>query len=384
MSITTLFFRIFTLGSHWQQGSDSMKENGFADGRLSSAVWRSSVSGSETYLQALIENSPIAIVILDSNHCYKMCNPAFEQLFQFSHKELLASDLDSLIAHPELVSEATRLSRAVLHGSKVHLVTQRRRKDGRTVDVELHGVPLIVEGRLTGIYGLYQDVTERNRARLALTQMSGRLVSLQQEERSRIARDLHDATSQELAVLNWNLSRLRSLVQVENSELRELVEQTKELAWQCSSRIRSATYLLHPPQLEEAGLSSAVAGLAEDFQQRSGILVVVETSAELGRFSEETEIAVFRMVQESLANVLRHSGSSIVRISLQKSSQWLKLAVADEGRSNKKIVTTAKFEERGLGIRGMRERLEQLGGSLTITCSMRGTTLLAAVPAEAY
>jgi PAS domain S-box-containing protein len=358
-----------------------MKENGILDTELYRPELWSSVSGSGAYLQALIENSPIAIVILDANHHYRMCNPAFEQLFQYSHSDLSASDLDHLISRPEQLEEAETLSRSVMLGSKVHTVTQRRRKDGVTVDVELHGVPLIVGGRVTGVYGLYRDLTEQNRARTERLQMSDRLLTMQLEERRRIARDLHDATSQELAVLNWNLSRLKTLVKEEDQVLRDLVEQTKELAYQCSARIRSASYLLHPPLLDEVGLSSAVARLAEGFEERSGIRVMVDTPAELGRFSGETEVAVFRTVQESLANVLRHSGSPVVRISLRKSSQWLKLAVADEGKSSKAGAVLENFEERGLGIRGMRERLEQLGGWLTITRSIGGTTLVAAVPA---
>src|SRR5580698_8877504 len=101
LSTTTQFLRIFTLGSHLHHMRGRMKENGHAAVELSSANWWSSASGSETYLQALIENSPIAIVILDANHHYRTCNPAFEQLFQFTHTELLAADLDSLIARPD-------------------------------------------------------------------------------------------------------------------------------------------------------------------------------------------------------------------------------------------------------------------------------------------
>jgi signal transduction histidine kinase len=257
----------------------------------------------------------------------------------------------------------------------------------------------MVEGELTGVYALYQDVTERNRARTALLQMSDKLQNLQQEERRRLARDLHDSTSQELAVLNWNLTRLQRLVQHdEDPALHELVEQTKELAYQCSAKIRSASYLLHPPLLEKAGLCSAVAWLAEGFEQRSGIRVLIDSLPQLGRISGEAEVAVFQTLQESLANVLRHSGSPVVRISLRKNAQWLRLAVSDDGKGAKASLATEELPERfhgslqqsdqeslearGLGIRGMRERLEQLGGSLTISRSTRGTTLVAVVPAE--
>jgi two-component system NarL family sensor kinase len=346
-----------------------MKEHGLPDVDPYPARPWSSPAGSDPHLQALIEHSPIAILILDAHHRYRMCNPAFEKLFHFTHSELLVSDPDDLIAGPELAHEAAYLSDRVLQGSKVHIVTQRRRKDGTTLDVELHGVPLMVDGELTGVYALYQDVTERNRARTALLQMSDKLQNLQQEERRRLARDLHDSTSQELAVLNWNLTRLQRLVQHdEDATLHKLVEQTKDLAYQCSAKIRSASYLLHPPLLEKAGLCSAVAWLAEGFEQRSGIRVLIDSLPQLGG------------------------------ISLRKNSQWLRLAVSDDGKGAKTSLATEdlpesfhgrlqqsdqqSLEARGLGIRGMRERLEQLGGSLTISRSSRGTTLIAAVPAE--
>jgi two-component system, NarL family, sensor kinase len=376
-----------------------MRENGLPDVDLYPARPWSSPPGSDPHLQALIEHSPIAILILDANHRYRMCNPAFERLFQYTHPELLLADPDELIAGPELAHEASHLSDSVLRGAKVHIVTQRRRKDGAILDVELHGVPLMVEGELTGVYGLYQDVTERNRARTALLQMSDKLQNVQQEERRRIARDLHDSTSQELAVLNWNLTRLQRLVQHdEDPALHELVEQTKELAYQCSAKIRSASYLLHPPLLEKAGLCSAVAWLAEGFEQRSGIRVLIDSLPKLGRIAAEAEVALFQTLQESLANVLRHSGSPVVRISLRKSAQWLRLAVSDEGKGTRTNPTPDplpecceasiqenfqhSLEARGLGIRGMRERLEQLGGSLTLSRSSHGTTLVATVPAE--
>jgi two-component system NarL family sensor kinase len=375
-----------------------MKEHGLPDVDLYPVRPWSSPPGSDPHLQALIEHSPIAILILDAQHRYRMCNPAFEHLFQYTHAELLVADPDELIAGPEFTHEAAHLSNRVLQGAKVHIVTQRCRKDGTILDVELHGVPLMVEGELTGVYALYQDVTERNRARTALLQMSDKLQNLQQEERRRIARDLHDDTSQELAVLNWNLTRLKSLLQHDQDPtLHELVEQTKELAYQCSAKIRSASYLLHPPLLGKAGLCSAVAWLAEGFEQRSGIRVLIDSLPKLDRISGEAEVAVFQTLQESLANVLRHSGSPVVRISLRKNAQWLRLAVSDDGKGAKstppafgtlpetlEASVQEGLEARGLGIRGMRERLEQLGGSLIISRSSNGTTLVATVPAEVY
>ena len=203
------------------------------------------------------------------------------------------------------------------------------------------------------------------------------------EDPTRLARDLHDSTSQELAVLNWNLTRLANLVGDRDEPLKTLVQQTKEIAYECSARIRSAAYLLHPPMLGEAGLTSAISWLAEGFEQRSGIRVMLEISPELGRYRDEVETAVFRVVQEGLANVLRHSGSPVVRISLQKQASWLELAIADQGKAHSRdILLQALNRRNGVGISGMRERVEQLGGCLQIESNGRGTTVKATIPME--
>jgi PAS domain S-box-containing protein len=312
-----------------------------------------------------------------------MCNPAFQKLFQFTPKELSSADLDDLIAGPEQAEEAACLSGRVMRGHKVHTVTQRRRRDGMMVDVEIYGIPLMVDNKLAGVYALYQDVTERNKAQIAFREISGKLETLQQEERRRLARDLHDSTSQELAVLNWNLARLMNLVGDEDEDLKKLVQQTKEIARECSARIRSVAYLLHPPLLGEAGLKQAVPWLAQGFEQRSGIHVTLEMSPKLGRFRDEVEITIFRIVQEGLANVLRHSGSPTAKISLQRKAGWLELAVSDQGMNPARdAMIQARDKRHGVGISGMRERVEQLGGYLQINCEESGTTVKATIPME--
>jgi PAS domain S-box-containing protein len=336
-----------------------------------------------TFLRALIENSPIAIVVLDSQYRYTMCNPAFRKLFQYSPKELASADLDDLITGPEMAEEAACLSGRVMRGHKVHMVTRRRRRDGMMVDVEIYGIPLMVDNKLAGVYALYQDVTERNKAQMAFREISGQLENLQQEERRRLARDLHDSTSQELAVLNWNLTRLMNLVGDRDEDLKTLVQQTKELAYECSARIRSVAYLLHPPLLGESGLTQAVPWLAEGFQQRSGITVTLEISPELGRYRDEIEIAIFRIVQESLANVLRHSGSPVAKISLQRRANWLELAISDQGTGPaREALMQTRDKKNGVGISGMHERVEQLGGYLQIDGNEQGTTVKATIPTE--
>jgi PAS domain S-box-containing protein len=331
-------------------------------------------------LQALFEHSPVAIVALDHEHKFVMCNPAFITLFQFTQEELLATDIDELIAAPDMTTEARELSLSVLRGEKVHTVAQRRRKDGMIVDVEIYGIPLIVDGVLDGVYGVYQDVTERNHAKTAYKQLSQMVNDVQHEERRRIARDLHDSTSQELAVLNWNLTVLSKMVGDRDTALQNMVAHTKEIALQCSSRIRSASYLLHPPLLGDEGLQPVVSRLAVEFESRSGIHVTLDIQDGLGRFGDVIEITAFRVLQETLANVLRHSGSPVVHLSLWEQSGWLKLIVSDEGR--KGATAYLKSDHAGVGVSGMRERLEQLGGYLRMEQTNDGTTVIASLPID--
>ena len=360
-----------------------MREHEFFETHTMFPFTREDAGVSGTYLRALIENSPIAIVVLDAQYRYTMCNPAFEKLFQYTPQELAAADLDDLITGPEMAEEAACLSGRVIRGNKVHTVTRRRRRDGMMLDVEIYGIPLMVESKLAGVYGLYQDVTERNKAQIAFREISDQLENLQQEERRRLARDLHDSTSQELAVLNWNLTRLMNLVGERDEALRTLVQQTKEIAYECSSRIRSVAYLLHPPLLGETGLALAIPWLAEGFEQRSGIRVTLEVDSELGRYRDEVEIAIFRIVQEGLANVLRHSGSPVVTISLRERAGWLELIVKDQGNGHVRQTMEPPFKSNGVGISGMYERVEQLRGCLQIESNEEGTTVKATIPMEA-
>ena len=329
-----------------------------------------------TYLHVLIENSPGAIVVLDSEHRCEMCNPAFERLFQYRCEELTGRNLDELIASPEMVKEAKNMTRSVLGGRKVHAVTRRWRKDHETVEVEIYGVPLVVNGEFRGVYGLYQNITERTRAKDAVRQLSSRLMHLQDEERRRIARDLHDTTSQELAMLNMNLQRLEHMLGRADPGIRELLAGTVQLARECSQRIRTTSYLLHPPLLDEVGLTPAVLWFVEGFAQRSGIHVNLTISPQLGRLLNTAELALYRVLQEALANVLRHSGSSEATVAIKRSRRAVKVIVADRGRGLRQPAGP------GVGIAGMRERLEELGGSLQVRFSPRGTTVRAVLPLD--
>jgi two-component system, NarL family, sensor kinase len=335
------------------------------------------------YLQLLIEHSPIAIVILNSSHQAQHCNPTFEKMFGYTRPEIVRGSFDELIAAGDKLDEARRFTLSVLHGEKTHMVTRRRRKDGEWIDVDIHGIPLVVNGVLRGVYGLYVDITERTRAESSLRQLSLELMHLQEKEKRRIARELHDATSQELALLSLSLGKLQRKLPGEDRELQDLLNTIKELTRQCTQKIRSASYLLHPPLLQEAGLVPAISWLAEGFAERTGIRVNVRISPKLGRLAEMAEMAIFRVVQESLSNVLRHSDSKVVDIRLSRRPGTINLSVKDRCPGGGRPQAIETHQHAGVGIAGMKERVQELGGKLDVRTVTGGMIVVASLPARA-
>jgi two-component system NarL family sensor kinase len=334
------------------------------------------------FLGLLIEHSPIAIVTLNSAHQAQQCNPGFEKMFGYTRSEIAKGSFDELIAAGKTLEEARRCTLSVLRGEKTHLVTRRRRKDGEWIDVDIHGIPLIVNGVLRGVYGLYVDISERTRAESSLRQLSLELMHLQENEKRRIARELHDATSQELALLSLSVGRLQRKLPAGDPELQELVQTIKELTRQCTQKIRSTSYLLHPPLLQEAGLVPAISWLAEGFAQRTGIRVNVRISPRLGRLAEMAEMAIFRVVQESLSNVLRHSTSNLVDIRLLRRPGAISLSVKNYRPSDAPAPMHDTRNVAGVGITGMKERLKELGGRLDVRAVTGGMMVIASLPAR--
>jgi two-component system NarL family sensor kinase len=234
--------------------------------------------------------------------------------------------------------------------------------------------------------GLTEDITVRKRAEAAMQSANRRLstdlLRSQDYERRRIARELHDSTTQLLVALSLNLSRLRDLE--EDTTKRRLVLEAIGLAGQCSQEIRTLSYLLHPPLLEEFGLASALQTYAEGFQRRTGIQLALSISPGLARLPRDVEMTIFRIVQEGLGNIHRHSGSPSARIALERNSQGVCLTLVDHGRGLPAALS--KKDRRsvpmGVGILGMRERAELLGGRLQITSSRGGTTVTVILPLE--
>jgi signal transduction histidine kinase len=223
----------------------------------------------------------------------------------------------------------------------------------------------------------------RRRAEEEVRRLSGRILQVQDEERRSIASNLHDSTGQDLVALSTMLGQLRTAIPSSTMRLRKRASECQRLADRCVREVRTLSYLLYPPMLDKTGLEDAIEDYAEGFTKRSGIQVDLELSPNVGRMPRETELALFRVVQESLTNIQRHSGSSLAKIVIESGTENVRLEVRDRGRgiarARRKQTETLPVGL-GVGIPSMRERVKQIGGSLEIQSSNQGTTVLATIP----
>ena len=222
----------------------------------------------------------------------------------------------------------------------------------------------------------------RERALSELRELAGELVHAQDDERRHIGRELHDTTGQSLAALELNLERLGRGAKTLDDRARGELTQCVDLAHRCSTEIRTAAYLLHPPLLDEIGLLSALRWLADGLRQRSHMEIALELPPAMTRLPREQELALFRVAQEALSNVHRHALSPTATIRVRQDGEQVVMEVADEGRGilaggDGPLVGTTL----GVGLAGMRERMRQLGGTLTVLTSPHGTTVRAELAA---
>jgi signal transduction histidine kinase len=243
------------------------------------------------------------------------------------------------------------------------------------------------EERLSAAQRELEDAVKERTAELDKTnynlrELSARLLQLQDDERRRIARELHDSVGQMLAALGMNLAAVGTDLEL-LAKTANTVNDSAALVQELSQEVRTISHLLHPPLLDEAGLASALRWYVEGFTQRSKIKVDLEFPADFGRLARESETAIFRTVQECLTNIHRHSESPTATIRIAASRSHVRVEVEDRGKG---IPPERQFEMAsmgipGVGIRGMRERLRQLGGSLDVHSTGEGTLIVAQLPA---
>jgi signal transduction histidine kinase len=244
--------------------------------------------------------------------------------------------------------------------------------------------------RITGAVIVNEDISAREAAEReardsfnAMRMLSGRLLRAQDDERRRIAQLLHETTAQDLAALKMHLGRLiRAGARLSKADRAALTESIG-LAERSMSGIRTLSYLLHPPFLDETGLLSALRWYASGFAERSGIEVALDLPVEFERLPQDVETTLFRVVQEALINIHRHAESPTATIRLRVDERHLTLEIEDRGRGMPPELIAqlpAGGGALGVGVAGMRERLQQLGGTLEIVSSDHGTTVRARIP----
>ena len=247
-----------------------------------------------------------------------------------------------------------------------------------------------VQARLLTIQ---EELEERIRQRTALLEvtneslrdLSAQLLRVRDEEQRKLARHLHDSTGQTLAALMMNLARMEREALKLNASVAKTAAESAALAREVSDSVRTVSYLLHPPLLDEAGLKSALAWYAEGFEQRSGIKVHFEMPADFERQPSDLETAVFRIVQECLTNIHRHSESATADIRICQFAGGLALEVKDTGRGipSEILSRISSVGLPGVGLRGIRERIAAVGGAFEILSEGKGTTVKIAIPLQA-
>lgn len=259
----------------------------------------------------------------------------------------------------------------------------RSRELGRALDELESRVQRTAELQLSN-KALGAEIKERKEAEEALQELSGQLLRLRDEEQHRLARKLHDSTVQIMAALAIDLERAQQLVPGGDSlTVRKLLVDSSEFVERATVELRTISYLLHPLILDDLGLGGVLPGYAAGFSSRSGIHANVDVPPDLGRLPHEMDVTLFRIVQEALTNVQRHSASPTVDITVTCDEHGITVQIADHGHGmppdTLELVRDAKAMV-GVGIAGMRERVRQLGGRLEIESDSSGTLIRATLP----
>jgi two-component system, NarL family, sensor kinase len=345
------------------------------------------LQGAEHPYRLLVETIDEGAATLSNDGTVLYSNRSFANIFDAQLERFIGTPLEHFVS-----GEYTNALRALIQNAangvsrgEIRIVDRDGR--ARTVRLTLTRSTQFGMEALCAVATELTELVETNEAlrvtESSLRQLSGRLLQLQDEERRRIARDLHDTTGQKIAALSMSLDRVARLLDTKKPERQEALNEGRDIVRMIGEEIRTLSYLLHPPLLDESGLGSAVRWYAEGFQKRSGIKLNVNIAPDLGRLSTEVEMALFRVVQESLTNVHRYSGSPDAEISISGTPDAIKLEVVDHGKGIEAGTARVKVEgiaALGVGIPGMRERLRQLGGQLEVDFGRDGTRVSATVP----
>jgi PAS domain S-box-containing protein len=329
------------------------------------------LEGSDLPYSTLVERMQQGAAMLDARGCIVYCNRSLAQLLGLPREAVIGRLLQHFLAPADQSSYQKLLQQTETGSSEGEM--SLRLSDGRVIPANFSFSALSRDQSATGV--LITDLTSQKQQ----MEYASRLQNMQDEERRRLARELHDSVGQTLAALGMNISIVQAQSHKLDSFAARAVADNAQLVEQVSREIRTISYLLHPPLLDVAGLASALRWYADGFSERSNIKVELEIPTDFGRLAEDLEIAIFRIVQECLTNLHRHSGSATAAIRLHQEGDRLTVQVRDSGKGIplEKQRALTESGRGGVGITGMRERLRQLGGTLEIQSSPTGTVVSA-------
>jgi PAS domain S-box-containing protein len=375
-------------------------------------------------LAAIVGSSDDAIVSKNLDGVITSWNKGAERIFGYTAQEAIGKNI-TLIIPPDRLDEEANILRSLRRGERVdHFETIRMRKDGTLFDISVTISPVKdAAGKIVGASKVARDISERKRAVEALQrseeslralseeldvqvrartteleeknadvlrqaeqlrQISWQLLRAQDEERRHIARELHDSAGQMLAVLGMNLSTLVRTAKQKLPEIVQFAGEIQEIVQQLTKEIRTTSYLLHPPLLDENGLASALSWYLRGLTDRSGLDIAFHISEDFGRLPHDMELIVFRVVQECLTNIHRHSGSKDAAVQVSREPDRILVEVRDSGKGiSPDKLAEIQLRGSGVGIRGMRERLRQFQGEMIIQSDSAGTTVLVTIPLNA-
>ena len=348
------------------------------------------LQGAEHPYRLMVETIDEGAATLADDGTVLYANRSFAEIFDVPLEKLIGAPLNDFVFGEDRDLLAALIADAGINIVRGEIRLDSHRQRPRTIRLTLSPV------REQGVHTIcvvateLTELIETNEAlrvsELSLRQLSARLLKLQDEERRRIARDLHDTTGQKIAVLSMTLDRLAKLVDIRKVDVKDALAESRDVVGKIGEEIRTLSYLLHPPLLDECGLASAVLWYAEGFKKRSGIHLSVSIDEELVRLTTDAETALFRVLQESLTNVHRYSGSPSAEIRIFQSASKVHLEIVDHGKGVKAGTERPAFAGAptlGVGIPGMRERIRQLGGQLEVEFSNEGTRVHASLPVQA-
>jgi PAS domain S-box-containing protein len=359
---------------------------------------------SQTRLAGILEISADAVISVDETFHITLFNQGAERMFGYRQHEVLGQPLDLLVPERFRDIHHTHTANFANSGQTTLLMAQRqavfgRRRDGTEFPIEASLAKLkLQEG--TVFTAIVRDITERVRSQeelqrsheeletrvlertAELQELSNRIVHLQDEERRRLARELHDGTTQTLIAIGMDVSTLTKMLSEAEPRVQTKLAECKDLVSQCMNEIRTVSYLLHPPLLDELGIDLAMRNYVEGFSRRSGIHINL-VLPDLQPLSREVELAIFRIVQESLANIHRHSGSQTAAIILGRQNGKVMLEISDQGCGiPPELLNGGNGSRRsGVGLAGIRERIRQLKGACEIESNSAGTKIRISLPA---